>query len=320
VTTPVTALVSLAAALVATPLAMVVARRYGVLDRPGALKSQAEAVPYLGGVGVFIALAVGVLAARPSLLIPLAGALALGVADDRFDIPAPARLAGEVVIGVAVVVTCPLHLAGWAGVMLVVPVTVLLINGVNLLDGLDLLAGGVVAVAAVGFALLLHGGGRQVAVALAAGLVGFLVFNRPPARIYLGDGGAYLMGTSLAVLLAGAWAPGTALTTGAAALALVAVPAAEVAFAVLRRLRGRRALMAGDRGHPYDQLVARGWPPLLSSLAYVAVQTVVTVAAVLVARHSSLPAAVTVDVLCAGILVGLAAATGALSPDQEART
>ena len=63
------------------------------------------------------------------------------------------------------------------------------------------------------------------------------------------------------MLLGLAWAPGCTTTVGVAAFALVALPAAEVAFAVVRRLRGRRSLLAGDRGHPYDRLVDRGWPP-----------------------------------------------------------
>ena len=83
-----------------------------------------------------------------------------------------------------------------------------MINGVNLIDGLDMLAGGVAAVAAGGFAVILHGSGRQLAIALAASLLGFLVYNRPPARVYLGDGGAYLLGTGLTVLVAESWAPG----------------------------------------------------------------------------------------------------------------
>ena len=75
--------------------------------------------------------------------------------------------------------------------------------------------------------------------------------------------------TALCVLLAEAWAPGRPTATGVAALALVAVPAAEVAFAVVRRLRGGGSLMTGDRGHPYDRLVARGWPRLAASGAYI---------------------------------------------------
>jgi UDP-GlcNAc:undecaprenyl-phosphate/decaprenyl-phosphate GlcNAc-1-phosphate transferase len=320
VTTAAVAVVSLAVALVATPLAILVARRTGIMDHPGTLKPQAVAIPYLGGVGVFAGLAVGVLNGRPSVLVPLAAGLVLGVADDRFEIPPLSRLAGELGIGAAVVVTCPVHVTGYGAVLLLVPITVLLINGVNLLDGLDMLAGGVVAVAAVGFAVILHEPGRSMAVALGAALAGFLVFNRPPARIYLGDGGSYLLGTALAVLLAGAWGPHVALSIGTAALALVAIPVAEVAFAVIRRLRARRSLMAGDRGHPYDRLVTRGWPRVLASAAYIGAELLLTVAAVFAFHRSSLRVAVIVDVLAAIVLIAAAAGTGALSPDQEAHT
>jgi UDP-GlcNAc:undecaprenyl-phosphate GlcNAc-1-phosphate transferase len=304
---PVVALVAVAVALVVTPLAIVVARRTGIMDRPGALKSQTAPVPYLGGVAVLAGAAVGAAIGRPSVLIPLVLALALGVADDRWDVPPPLRIAGEVVIG-----------DGWVAAVLLVVITMLLTNGMNLLDGLDMLAAGVAAVAAGGFALLVHGSGRELAVALAAALVGFLVFNRPPARIYLGDGGTYLLGTALAVLLAASWAPGVAAPIGLAALVLVAVPSGEVAFAVIRRRRGRQSLTAGDRGHPYDRLVARGWHRTSASLAYIVVELVLATAAVVVGRHAGWPAALALDLGAAVVLVALAGVTGGLTPDQEA--
>ncbi len=313
------AALSLVAALIVTPMAMVAARRTGIVDRPGVLKTQTTPVPYLGGIGVFVGTAVGALAGRPAVLVPLAAALALGVCDDRFDLPALPRLAGEVGIGVAVMVTGGRHLPGALAAVVVV-VTVLLINGVNLLDGLDMLAAGVTAVAAAGFAMLLHGDSRLLGLALAGSLLGFLAYNRPPARIYLGDGGSYLLGTALALLCAAAWAPHVPGAVGLAAMALVAIPAAEVAFAVIRRARGRQSLLAGDRGHPYDRLVHRGWAPPAASLAYIGVQAVFTVAAVVVGRRSLLVAALAVDLVCAALLVALAGATGALTPDREAQS
>ena len=120
------------------------------------------------------------------------------------------------------------------------------------------------------------------------------------------------------MLLAAAWAPGVPPERSAAALALVAVPAAEVAFAVVRRLRGRRSVLAGDRGHPYDRLVDRGWPRPAASLG-------------LHRRprrsrrrrrgrrppgHAA--TAVVVDVAAAALLVALAALTGASPPDALA--
>lgn len=310
-------LVSFVAAVSVTPLAIAVARRTGTVDRPGELKPQSVPVPYLGGLGVFAGTAVGVSLSRPSLLVPLAGALLLGIADDRADLPPLVRLASQLVIGIAVVVTCPVRFPGPAAVVLVLVVTVVLVNGVNLLDGLDMLAGGVAAVAAAAFAVLQPGTTRQIGVALCAALVGFLLFNRPPARVYLGDGGAYLVGVALTVLVARAFAPGVEPATGSASLALVAVPVAEVAFALVRRRRGRQPLLAGDRGHPYDRLVARGWPPAGVSLAYTVLAAACAVPAVAAARHQALGAAVAVDVAVAAVLCAGAAATGALAPDSE---
>jgi UDP-GlcNAc:undecaprenyl-phosphate GlcNAc-1-phosphate transferase len=310
--------VALAAALVATPLAMVAARRLGIVDRPGALKPQEAPVPYLGGLAVFCGVTVGAAAGRPSVLVPLGLATALGVADDRTDLPPALRLAGQLAIGGLVAATVPVHLPGAAGAVLVVAVTMVVVNGVNLIDGLDLLAAGLGGVAAVGFALVLHGAGRQLAVATAAALAGFAWYNRPPARVYLGDGGSYLVGTTLCVLLAAAWAPGVATATGIAALALVAVPAAEVAFAIVRRLRGGGSLMTGDRGHPYDRLVARGWPRLAASAAYVAVEAALAAGAVAAAHAGAVAGAVAVALVAAGLLVAGAAAAGALTPDAGA--
>ena len=313
------AAIALGATLAVTPLIIVVARRTGIIDRPGPLKPQADAVPYLGGVAVFIGLIAGPAAGRPSVVIPLALALSLGVADDRFDLPAWVRLIGQIGIGTAIVLTCPVHLPGPVAVLTVIPVTVLVINGVNLIDGLDMLAGGVTAAGAVGFALVLHGPGRQIAVATAAALVGFLAYNRPPARVYLGDGGSYLLGAALTALLAESWGPGIPVHIGIAALALVAVPVAEVAFAVVRRVRSHRSLLAGDRGHPYDRLVARGWPRPAASAAYIGMQALIAAAVVVVVHLGSEPGAVVVCGAAAILLLMSAMVTGALAPD-EART
>jgi UDP-GlcNAc:undecaprenyl-phosphate GlcNAc-1-phosphate transferase len=313
------AVIALTVTVVATPVVIVVAKRVGIVDRPGALKPQSTSVPYLGGLAVFAGVMVGAAVGRPSVLAPLAVALCLGVADDRFDLSPVLRLIGQLAIGVTVVLTCPLHLPGVLAVLAIVVVTALVVNGVNLIDGLDMLASGVVAVAAAAFAVMLHGPGRQLSVALGAALVGFLFYNRPPARVYLGDGGSYLLGATLAVLLAYAWAPGVATPVGTAALALVAVAVAEVAFAVVRRVRGRRSLMAGDRRHPYDRLVARGWPRSAASLAYMALEAILATGAVVAAHFTSMTGAVAVDAAAAALLVASAAATGALAPDEEAR-
>ena len=306
------AIASLGATAVMVPACIVIAHRWDIMDRPGNLKTQEAPVPYLGGVAVFAGMAIGVCAGRPIALVPLAVALAVGVSDDRFDLPAPVRLASQLGIGVVIAVTQPVHLSGWIGVPLVVAVTVVLINGFNFLDGLDMLAAGVAAAAGVGFACILSGPGRLGAASLAGALVAFLAYNRPPARIYLGDGGSYLIGASMTVLLTYAWGVGVTAVTGVIALALLVVPVAEVACAVVRRRRSGRSLLAGDRAHPYDLLVTRGLSRTAASASYIAVEVAIAVLVVVV-RHGSMTIAIAIDVAVAVAVLGGAALVGGLN-------
>jgi UDP-GlcNAc:undecaprenyl-phosphate GlcNAc-1-phosphate transferase len=195
-------------------------------------------------------------------------------------------------------------------------VLVVLVNAINMLDGLDALAAGVALISAAGFAALLRGDGRSAALAVAGAIAGFLWFNRPPARIYLGDGGAYLAGTALALLLAAAWMPHGRTEVGFAALALVALPALEVVIAVLRRLRARQTPFSGDRGHVYDQLVDRGWSPARASIAFAVVQLGFVVVAVGAQHASAAPSAVIV-IGTAGVLFFALLAAGFTRPEYR---
>ena len=269
-----TAALVVTAALV--PVCIVVARRWDILDRPGALKTQETPVPYLGGVAVFSGVAVGACVGRPIVLVPLAAALAVGVGDDRFDLPAPLRLGAQ--LGVGARHRC--HPAG--------PPTGL--------DRRTTRHGGQRRPdQRLQFARRPRHAGRRrrgggcrrlrgphclvplvsMAASLTAALVAFVWYNRPPARIYLGDGGSYLIGASMTVLLAYAWGVGTPAATGVIALALLVVPVAEVACAIVRRRRGGRSLLSGDRAHPYDLLVASGWSRTAASATYIAVEVAV---------------------------------------------
>jgi len=311
------AAVAVGVVAVLTPLVMVLAVRTRVVDHPGPLKPQAAPVPYLGGVAVFVASMVGALAGRPTVVAPLAGAVVLGVLDDRFDLPAWLRLLGQGAVGVGVAVVVTTRVPGLGGGVLVTAVTVLLMNGVNFLDGLDALASSVLAAASVGFALLLDHGARDLSVALAAALVGFLWYNRPPARVYLGDGGAYFLGAALAALVAWAWSKGVRSPVSVVSLMLVAVPVAEVAFAVVRRVRSHQPVTAGDRRHPYDLAVARGWSPVTAVLCYLVGQVVLVAAALGASKAHALVVPVVVTVAAAFAIVVLASACGALSPDRS---
>jgi UDP-GlcNAc:undecaprenyl-phosphate GlcNAc-1-phosphate transferase len=284
-------IVGFVVAVVAAPIAALVARRLGIVDSPGLLKVQTHPVPYLGGVAVFAALTVPVAVARPLLLLPLGLSLVLGLADDRGGPSPAARLIVEVAIGIVAALTLPAD--GLAGGVITVALVVAMLNAVNLLDGLDGLASGVGLISAVGFAFLLEGDLRVVALALAGSLAGFLVWNRPPARIYLGDAGSYLVGTALAILLAGTFEHGDSLAVSSGAVLFVAVPVADTAVTIVRRLRGRRPLLQGDRGHIYDQLVDRGWGSVAVVVACIVVQGLLVGIGVAI---GSLPAGIAVAV------------------------
>jgi UDP-GlcNAc:undecaprenyl-phosphate GlcNAc-1-phosphate transferase len=273
-------LVALIVTLVVAPVVRRVALRLGIVDHPGPLKTHRRPVPYLGGVAVFLGLIVGPIEAhRLVLLIPYLFALALGAADDTLDLAPRARLGAELLIGVVAGVVVP-------GPMLVKVATavlvVVLLNAVNLLDGQDGLAAGVCLVSAAAFAIL-GGDAAMVGLALAGALGAILVFNAPPARMYLGDGGAYLIGAVLATLPALTEHGTTDWSIWIAVPLIVGVPLADTAIAIVRRSLARRPLFQGDRSHVYDQLVDRGWRIETSTALCILIQGALAAAGVLAA-------------------------------------
>lgn len=299
--------------IVCTPAVMALARRTGVLDRPGPLKVHDRPIPYLGGLAILAGLAVGFGSTSPPLLLPLGLALALGVADDVGEVPAVFRVSGEIIVAALVFLIVPPGLIGVLGLLAVVLSFVLLVNAVNLIDGLDALASGVTLVSAIGFALILDGEAQVLALALVGATTGFLLFNRPPARIYLGDGGAYLAGATLAVLLVHAWGEGQSAAVSIGALLMVAVPVAEVAVAVIRRVINHQPLARGDRDHVYDQLVHRGWSRTSATLTLVAVQAFLVLLGLAASMLSTVAALAVVSVSALAVLV-MAAMAGFLTP------
>jgi UDP-GlcNAc:undecaprenyl-phosphate GlcNAc-1-phosphate transferase len=306
--------VALVVTIVLTPIAASVARRTGIVDVPGPLKTHAAPVPYLGGFAVFGGVVVGVVGTgRTVLLVPLALALALGTADDARGLPPGVRLVAELGLGIVAGLVVPG--AGWEQVATGVLVVVLL-NAVNLLDGQDGLAAGVGAVSALALATL-GGDAAPFGLALAGALIGFFVFNRPPARIYLGDGGSYLVGAALALTPSLAGSGRDPWSVWLAVPLVVALPLADTAIAVLRRARTGRPLFAGDRSHVYDQLVDRRWTVLGSTVVCVTAQAALALGGVLVSRRSPWGAAIGLAVGIAIVGAG-AVAGGFLGPSAPA--
>jgi UDP-GlcNAc:undecaprenyl-phosphate GlcNAc-1-phosphate transferase len=140
--------------------------------------------------------------------------------------------------------------------------------------------------------------------------MGFLVWNSPPARVYLGDSGSYLIGTALAMLFLTAAQRPAEVVSGACLF--LAVPVADTAIAIVRRRRAGRPLLAGDRGHVYDQLVDRGWQASAAVVACIVAQAVFTGAGIAIAQLTR-NAAIIVTVVTVAI-VGVAAIFAFTSP------
>jgi UDP-GlcNAc:undecaprenyl-phosphate/decaprenyl-phosphate GlcNAc-1-phosphate transferase len=299
--------VAFAIAVVLTPVARWAGLRTGIVDRAGddPLKVHPEPVSVLGGVAVIAAaLVAAAFAERLSgwVLGAVALALATGIVDDILRLPPTVRVLLQVASGVMLVAGgLDLEVLGAVGAVGTVLLVLACGNAVNLIDGQDGLAGGVAAIGALGLAAVAAWEGQEavaaLGLALGGGLLGFLVWNRPPARIFLGNGGAYAVGTFLAVLAtavaSGGW------TEFLAAGACLGVLVFELAFTVVRRVGERATVFGGDRLHSYDLLTALLGSRTRATVAFWAVGLAAAGLALAVAR-APLPAG--------ALLVGLASA------------
>ncbi|MEX0795891.1 MAG: MraY family glycosyltransferase [Acidimicrobiia bacterium] len=265
------ALLALAVSAAAVLLLGLIAGRIGLVDRPDAdLKGHAKETPIVGGIAVFLALHIGLIAAGEFDVWLLALTLALllvGLYDDVRQLSPIVRLAAGALAGVMLVFSVGAEVDLLAAAFVVV-LLVVAINAVNLLDGADGVAGSAALVSAIGLVFLnLNRGGEAFPPLLLVGaLAGFLIFNWPPAKAFLGDGGAYVVAAGLTYFVltstgspidaGGDWMPEVIV-----GVALLGVFIVDLAVTLLRRTVARQPLFGGDRSHVYDQLADRGWTP-----------------------------------------------------------
>ena len=266
--------VAFAATLCATPLAVIVSHRFGVVDRPGPRKPQPRPIPLLGGGALAVGIVAGLLAdvelsPEAPLLIGAAGVWFTGLLDDlRPDGLSPlSKLSGIVLAaGLAASVLAPPGETplGFCGTALWI---VAVATSFNTSDNMNGLSVGLAVAPVLACGGLSHSG-RLAELGAAAGL-GFLPFNYPRARIFAGDAGAHLLGYGLAVATC-PW------VVGPVGVSLAAVPLLDAGFVTVLRLRAGAKPWVGDRRHLSHQLVDRGCPPaaavaLLWAVAFLAV-------------------------------------------------
>jgi UDP-GlcNAc:undecaprenyl-phosphate GlcNAc-1-phosphate transferase len=286
----------LAAAIAAwllVPLAERVAWRLGAIDYPNERSLHAHPTPKLGGLAIFVAVAVAMVVFLPwerqtqALLAGAAVITVVGAIDDVYDLNPMLKLGGQVVAaaipvfnGVTVGVFTLPFLGGvdvksvelfdapviddvHLGHVLTIIGIVAVINVINLIDGVDGLAAGVCVISAATMsviALSLDRPGAGVLAALTAGgALGFLRHGFPPASSFMGDTGSNLLG-----YLLGAIAVQGALKTNAVValffpLVVLAVPILDTGFVVAKRLKYRRPIYRADRWHFHHRMANIGF-------------------------------------------------------------
>lgn len=321
------------AALMLTPIAARLAHGLGVLDRPGGHKSHAAATPYLGGAAVAAGLLlVGAFAtgANGELVTILVGALALaavGMVDDVRTVPPAVRLAVEGAAGASLwfvgaragVLDTP-----WVDLPLTVLWVVAVVNAFNFIDNMDGLAAGVAAASALGIGSIAALEDDYLvasfAFAVAGASVGFLRYNLPPARIFLGDAGSMLLGFLIAALTLKLDLEVQPTAARLLAVVLLAgVPLFDLSLVVCARLLGRRPVWMGGRDHTSHRLAEGGRSRMRIAAMFTGAQVACSVLAIWVYQRSAAAAVVTAAIVGVIWLVLLVALLRLPHPTAAAR-
>ncbi|WP_420637630.1 glycosyltransferase family 4 protein [Candidatus Poriferisocius sp.] len=291
--------------LVATPLVRRISERYGFMVEPDARRVHERSTPVLGGVAMFLGFlaAMGVAwwmsdfdvvfatASEPlGIVIAALVMIVFGTYDDVREMSAPAKVAtmvlagsilsfaGVTVLNLRLPVLDALILSQDLAFVVTVVWLVAIANAINLIDGLDGLAAGIVAIAGITFfvysikladeeVLLPNNIGPLVAIIAGGVAVGFLPQNVHRARIFMGDGGAYFLGTLLAASTVSMGGRSSEPFAGQTyfffapmliPLIILAVPVVDVLWAVLRRTRARTSITAPDKEHLHHRLMSLG--------------------------------------------------------------
>jgi UDP-GlcNAc:undecaprenyl-phosphate GlcNAc-1-phosphate transferase len=271
------------------PMVRKVALKLGLVDRPGERKIHKNPVPRVGGVALFLA---GLMGALPFLfesketmgiLAAATFVFLIGLLDDMMDLQPRVKLAGQIaacaiLVGFGVKIEFVTDFIAGKGLvalgLLTYPLTFFWVigitNTVNLVDGVDGLAGGIVFIAlatilAVRLLMpnvqdaLLMNNVLVLSAALMGSLLAFLKFNVYPANIFMGDSGAYFLGFMTSALSIAGAVKGSILFPLIVPLIAFGLPVIDVMMAILRRYSKSVPIFQADKEHLHHKLLARGF-------------------------------------------------------------
>lgn len=254
-----------------------VAGRLQLVDRPGDRKVHVVAIPRVGGIGMVLSIFVSLplwVQLDQTVTAFLAGVLAIavfGIWDDRGDLDYRIKFAGQIIAACIVVVygDVTIKVIPFLGFDAVSPyvyyplsvfVIVAVTNAINLADGLDGLAGGMMLLTLAGLAILatLAEGSDLILVIIAVmgSIAGFLRFNTYPARIFMGDTGSQFLGFSTCTLMIVLTQKINTALNPAIPLLLLGVPVFDTLFVMTKRIYHGRSPFSPDKNHIHHQLLA----------------------------------------------------------------
>lgn len=325
-----TALAALAAggviAFALTPLVRLLAFRINAVDVPkDGRRMHTKPMPLIGGVAIFAAFAASslIFGDRSEKLIGtlIGGAIIviLGVLDDKFDLNPFVKLLGQVLAAqVLIAFGMKIEYINIFGKYVVFgfwsyPITifwvVLLTNAINLIDGLDGLACGVSTIASVSLLIFTVIKGEPeimtVVAALVGACIGFLPYNTNPARIFMGDTGALMLGFVMsAISLQGLFKFNTVVSFWIP-FVLFGLPFGDTFFAFFRRLFTGKHPFKGDRGHLHHRLIDAGFSQRQSVLILYAISALCGASAILFTENRVIGAVTAIVVALAIIFFNL---------------
>ena len=273
-----------------TPFFSLLARRVGIVDTPEERRVHGETTPSAGGISIFVASVLVLLAALfvsktvvqafvalDDLVWVVAGGafllLVVGAVDDFRPLGPRTKLLSQVLAGLAVAATgltidlgamgCGFLAEKWIAIPLTVLWIVAITNATNLIDGLDGLASGICLVAFVVISVRSLGDGglaaAMIAAILAGSVLGFLGHNLHPAKVFLGDGGTMVLGFLIAVLPLLRAQVGVSIETMALTALALSVPLMDTAFAIVRRRMAGQPIFSADTDHIHHRLLRAGY-------------------------------------------------------------
>lgn len=277
---------ALIVSVVLFPVARILARVFHMIDVPdGERKIHLRPIPYLGSVMIFAGFALGLYiygryfegaihfrhSTRFGIVVSLIAMYLLGLADDKFDLPAMVKFVLQIAVACIPLffgISIDRLALPFGGVLMLPPAVswiltvfwlVALSNAMNLIDGMDGLSAGVTVISVIFIMIVSALTGSTVIYPMAAllgGVLGYLIFNLPPAKIFMGDSGALFIGYAIGILSLVSNIKSSFAITLMLPVVLLLIPILDTLLSIIRRVKNQKRVFGADKRHLHHRLLS----------------------------------------------------------------